>query len=287
MTAIPNPPATGSACAPDDRNATAAIPVLRIGPAEVHVLTEASCVDAIVSALDAGRGGVVVTHNLDHVRRLDRDPAFRDLCAIADLRTADGMPLVWASRLMGRPLPERVAGSDLVWSLSRAVARRGGSVFLLGGDPGTADAAARRLAEDLPGLRVCGTLCPEPGFEDRPEEMAAMRRLVREARPDVVYVALGSPKQERLIAAIRGETPGAWWLGVGISFSFVCGEVSRAPAWMRRTGLEWAHRLAQEPRRLARRYLVDGPPFALRLLASSALERWRTRPVDSATPRPG
>lgn len=264
----------------------AAIPTMRIGPAEIHVLTEHGCIDAILRGLEAGRGGVVVTHNLDHVRRLDRDVDFRALCDRADLRTADGMPLVWASRLMGRPLPERVAGSDLTWSLSRALGPRRGSIFLLGGDPGTAEAAAGRLAADVPGLRIAGTACPAFGFEDRPDELDALRAAVHAARPDVVYVALGSPKQERLIEALRGEAPQAWWLGVGISFSFVCGDVQRAPAWMRATGLEWLHRLGQEPRRLARRYLVDGPPFAARLLAGSLVQRFRTVP-DPPRSAPG
>jgi N-acetylglucosaminyldiphosphoundecaprenol N-acetyl-beta-D-mannosaminyltransferase len=187
------------------------------------------------------------------------------------------MPLVWASRLQGTPLPARVAGSDLISSLSAAAAGEGRSIFLLGGDNGTAQAAANVLRDRYPQLVIAGTLCPPLGFEN---DEAAMRRItavLEAARPDIVYVALGSPKQERLIDRIRPALPKAWWLGVGVSFSFLCGEVKRAPLWMRNWGLEWIHRLAQEPRRLFRRYVIAGIPFATMLLLQSALRGARNR----------
>jgi N-acetylglucosaminyldiphosphoundecaprenol N-acetyl-beta-D-mannosaminyltransferase len=243
----------------------------------LHKVTQAGCVAQVMEALAAGRGGWVVTPNLDHLRRLQSDAEFRALYAQADLRVADGMPLVWASALRGERLPERVAGSDLIFSLSEAAAGAGRSVFLLGGDAGTAEGAAAELRRRNPQLRVAGTHYPPPGFEADPAAVAAMRAAVVQAAPDVVFVALGSPRQERLIAELRGELPRAWWLGVGISFSFAAGAVRRAPPWVRRSGLEWVHRLAQEPRRLARRYLVDGLPFAARLLVSSAWARWSRR----------
>lgn len=240
---------------------------------ELHAITEQRAMEHILSELDAGRGGMLVTPNLDHLYRCVNDLSFAALVAEADLVVADGMPLVWAAKIQGTPLPARVAGSDLIWSLSESAARRGRSVYLLGGDPGTAEKAARILSEKYENLRVAGTMCPPIGFERDEHEIARIINALATARPDIVYVALGSPKQERLICRIRKSLPQAWWLGVGISFSFVCGDVRRAPRWMQKTGLEWVHRLIQEPRRLFKRYMVVGIPFAARLLVTSAWRR--------------
>lgn len=250
----------------------------------LHVLDEPQCVARIVAACRVGRGGWVVTPNLDHQRRLQCDAALRARYRHADLSVADGMPLVWACKLQGTPLPGRVAGSDLIWSLSGAAATHGLSVYLLGGDPGTADAAARSLSARFPRLRVAGTCCPAPGFEDRAGEVAELAEGLRAARPDIVFVALGSPKQEVLIEVLRPVLPAAWWMGVGISFSFVSGRVRRAPPWMRRLGCEWIHRALQEPRRLLRRYLIDGLPFAALLLARSALRGLRAQLLRRGAP---
>jgi len=237
-------------------------------------LTEQQAVEHVVSASQAGRGGWVMTSNLDHLRRAGRDAGFRQMLEEAALVVADGAPLIWASRLQGTALPERVAGSSLVWTLTQAAAEQGLSVFLLGGDPGTAEEAGKILAEKYPGLRVVGTYCPPMGYEHDSEEMQQMRAALRGSAADLVYVALGSPKQEKLIQQVRGELPEAWWMGVGISLSFICGRVQRAPRWMQVLGLEWVHRLVQEPRRLARRYLIEGIPFAVILLCSSVKRRW-------------
>ncbi|BAM02626.1 WecB/TagA/CpsF family glycosyltransferase [Phycisphaera mikurensis] len=259
---------------------------VRLAGVDLDPLTLRGTIELMLGALDAGRGGWLVTSNLDHLRRAGHDPSFRAMLAAADRVVADGMPLVWASRIAGTPLPERVAGSTLSAEMAAAAAARGRSLFLLGGNPGVADAAAARLREDHPDLVIAGTHCPPLGFEDDPEAAPALRAALASSDADLVYVALGSPKQEKLIAELRGEglLPGAWWVGVGISLSFLCGEVSRAPGWVQAAGLEWVHRLAQEPRRLARRYLVDGLPYAARLLAAAAWSRL-TRPA-AATFRP-
>lgn len=248
-----------------------ALPTVRLYQVRLHAVSEAQCVSHISDRLEAGEGGWVVTANLHHLRRLVWDKQYARLCEGATLVVADGMPLIWASRIQGTPLPGRVAGSDLILSLSAAVARRGRPVYLLGGAPGTAQAAAKALQQCCSGLKVAGTYCPPVGFENDSDQMNLIERRLSRARPDVIYVALGSPKQERLISRLRHRLPNAWWLGVGISFSFLCGDVRRAPRWMRRIGLEWLHRLVQEPRRLARRYLVQGIPFAGWLLAGAAL----------------
>jgi N-acetylglucosaminyldiphosphoundecaprenol N-acetyl-beta-D-mannosaminyltransferase len=258
-------------------------------------VTEADAIATVLRGLAEGRGGFVATPNLDHLRRVVRSRALRTLLQEADLIVADGMALVWASRLSGTPLPERVAGSDLVWSLTAEAALHDHGVFLLGGAPGAADGAEARLRALYPGARLLGTLSPAIGFERHEHEVESIVSTLQTARPDIVYVALGFPKQEQLIAYLRTRLPQTWFLGVGFSLSFVAGQVRRAPPWMGRLGLEWLHRLIQEPRRLGRRYLVDGVPFALwlfaRCLASGAERRFRGR-TDvlaevSAGPEPG
>lgn len=236
-------------------------------------ITEQQLVDHIVSALDHRCGGWVVTANLDHLRRAAADPDYHTLMRQADIVVADGMPLVWASRLQGTPLPERVAGSSLVCSLAAALPAHQHALFLLGGDPGTADQAANVLTRRCPGLQIAGTHCPLPGFERDTQQLQALIDALLCAQPQVVYMALGSPKQEKLIRQLRPYLPDTWWIGVGISFSFLAGRVRRAPRWVQQAGLEWVHRLAQEPRRLARRYLLHGLPFAAALFAHSTKQR--------------
>jgi len=202
-----------------------------------------------------------VTANVDHVVRFSRCPDVRPLYTEADLVVADGMPLIWASRLLRTPLPCRVAGSDLFPRLCGEAAGAGLSVFLLGGAPGSAERAVQVLTERHPNLRVAGTYCPDFGFENDPREMARINEMIAKASPDILFVGLGSPKQERWIAENRTRCGAALSIGVGISFSFVAGDVRRAPRWLQRLGLEWAHRLCQEPGRLWKRYLVHDLPF--------------------------
>jgi N-acetylglucosaminyldiphosphoundecaprenol N-acetyl-beta-D-mannosaminyltransferase len=249
------------------------VPQIDLMGISIHQITEAQCVELIIQALEQQLGGWVVTPNLDHLRRCSVDPEYAQAILKADLRVADGMPLIWASRLQRTPLPERVAGSNLIYSLSEAVGKRGRSLYLLGGDPGTADAAGQILQKRCPGLRIAGTHCPEYGFEKNPERIQQITDDLRQAKPNVVFVGLGSPKQEYLIQKFQMVLPQAWWLGVGISFSFVCGRVRRAPMWMQRCGLEWFHRLSGEPHRLARRYLAEDLPFILQLMKESLLQR--------------
>lgn len=233
-----------------------------------------SVIVTICDAIDAGRGGWILTANLDVLRIWATDRRLREAARGVTLTVADGMPLLWAARLAGRPLPERVTGADLVVDLSRAAATAGHGIYLIGGAPGVAREAGERLQRDCPGLRVQGAECPPLGFETDRDFMTALRDRLRDAQPDIVYVGLGCPKQEQVIAELRDMLPGAWWIGVGGSFNFAAGRIRRAPAWAQRHGLEWLHRLAQEPRRLFRRYLVQDMPFALRLLGEALRVRW-------------
>ena len=264
------------------------LPTIALRGVHINAITEPQAVGHVMTELAAGRGGMVVTPNLDHLHRALHDIGFAALVSEAEMIVADGMPLVWASKLQGTPLPERVAGSNLISTLSQAAADSGKSVYLLGGAPGTAEGAARALQAKFPSLKIAGTICPPMGFENDPTMMAELIAAVSSARPDIVYVALGSPKQERLILKLRPLLPHAWWLGVGISFSFLSGDVRRAPVWMQKIGMEWLHRLIQEPRRLFRRYVVVGIPFAMELLSRAFLDGLPSRfgRRSSAAPAP-
>jgi N-acetylglucosaminyldiphosphoundecaprenol N-acetyl-beta-D-mannosaminyltransferase len=244
---------------------------------DFDAVTEREAVDTILDGAERDEGGWVVTPNLEYLREYQLADDVRDAFDDASLVVPDGTPLMWASRLKREPLPDRVAGSDLIWSLSRGAGRRRASVFLLGGSPGTAEAAARRLEQECPGLEVCGTACPPRGFERHPRDVRQIARLVADSQPDVVFVGLPLRRHLVMARALRELLPQAWLVGVGVSFSFVSGEVSRAPRWLQRLGLEWLHRLAQEPRRLFRRYVVEGIPFAVRLLTYAALHRLLSR----------
>jgi N-acetylglucosaminyldiphosphoundecaprenol N-acetyl-beta-D-mannosaminyltransferase len=259
----------------------------RIMGMPLHKLDEQALVDTVMASARAHEGGWIVTPNLDILRQFTGSRESQELILAASHRVADGTPIVWASRLAGMTLPERVTGADLAWSLPEAAARAGLSVFLLGGSPGAAKAAAARLEEVCPGLGRVSFHCPPFGFEGDPREMERITAALRDAQPSLVLVGLGFPKQERLIRVLRARMPEIWFVGVGISLSFLAGAQPRAPAALQRLGLEWLHRLCHEPRRLFRRYLIEDMPFALRLIAWALGERLRAgvRPAARPTSR--
>lgn len=247
----------------------------RLGGLAFDQLTEAQVNEHIIEALRLGCGGSVVTPNIDICRQAARDPALRELLSGASVVVADGRPLLWAARLQGDPLPEHVPGASLIFSLTQAAAEAGRSVYLLGGKPGVPEQAAVELSRRYPGLKVAGTDSPPVGFDLTEEGIEAVRTGLASAAPDIVYVGLGCPKQERLIARIGPSFPATWFIGCGAAIPFAARAMPRAPRWMRQVGLSWLFRLAREPRRLFKRYIVDDLPFAGKLLASSAAKRVR------------
>jgi N-acetylglucosaminyldiphosphoundecaprenol N-acetyl-beta-D-mannosaminyltransferase len=169
------------------------------------------------------------------------------------------MPLLWASRWVGAPLPEKVSGSDVIAPLMDRAAERKWRVYLLGAAPGVAEKAAAVFRAR--GVYVVGVDAATIGEASSAPELEPILERIRCAAPHVVLVALGAPKQELFIDAARARVRGAVMLGIGGSLDFVVGNVRRAPRWMSQHGLEWFYRLVQEPRRLWRRYLLEDPPF--------------------------
>jgi N-acetylglucosaminyldiphosphoundecaprenol N-acetyl-beta-D-mannosaminyltransferase len=258
---------------PDARRRSDRVRIAGLG-LEFDNLSMAGAVQRIDRLVRARYPAMVVTANVDHALRFQHDPEYARIVRGADLVLADGKPIIWASRLQRTPLKERVTGSDLLPLLCRHAARCGQRVFLLGGDPGVADKARSVLEARFPGLQVVGTHCPPTGFEKSAVENARAVEAVRQARPDILFVGLGSPKQERWIARNMFDYGPCLSIGVGISLSFVAGVVRRAPLWMRKAGLEWFWRLLCEPRRLWKRYLIQDLPFL-----GVLFQAWRQRKV--------
>lgn len=222
---------------------------------------------AVDRRVASGSPAFFVTPNVDHVCMCRTDRDLREAYQEADLVLPDGVPLMWAARLAGKPLKAKLSGSDLIYLLSRHAAERGFSVYFLGGAEGVAEETARRLEQRYPGLRVAGTDCPPHLFEtDEAIDRSVIER-VRKAKPDICYVAIGSPRQEKWMAQHYVEAGAPVMLGVGASFDFVCGRQRRAPRVVQKAGLEWFWRLCRDPKRLWRRYLVRDARFVPIFLA--------------------
>jgi N-acetylglucosaminyldiphosphoundecaprenol N-acetyl-beta-D-mannosaminyltransferase len=255
---------------------------IELGGVLIDQIDVAGAVERLRELLVDGGSHQVVTVNLDFLSIAQHDPAFRRALNAADLAVADGMPLVWASRLRGQPLPERVAGVDLVNQSCRLAASTGQSVFLLGAAPGVADAAARRLELEHPGLRIAGIYSPSIGALSRDEDERIVS-MIRAARPGFLFVALGAPRQDLWIYENRALLDVPVSMGVGCVFDLLAGSVARAPRWMQKSGLEWAHRLRKEPGRLWRRYLVNDTRMLGRLIIDAVSADTAEKPLVAAT----
>jgi N-acetylglucosaminyldiphosphoundecaprenol N-acetyl-beta-D-mannosaminyltransferase len=208
------------------------------------------------------------------VMESQRDEELRRIHERAGMVTPDGMPLVWLAHLDGRRHVERVYGPDLMLACCEQSIRSGTRHFFFGGAPGIAARLAARLSARFPGLVVAGTCCP-PFRQPTAEEDAQIVATIDAARPDIVWVGLSTPKQERWMADHVGRVDAPVLVGVGAAFDFHAGVKRQAPRWMQRSGTEWVFRLATEPRRLWRRYLVNNPSFVWRV-AQSRMRRGAT-----------
>ena len=244
----------------------------------IHDVTEREVVAWAIERARSGRPGHVVTSNLDFLYQAHRDPEMHRIHVEADLVIPDGMPLIWLSRVLGPPLRERVAGSDLVPLLAEAARDHGLSVYEVGAAPGVAERALRLLQERDPGLRVAGCEAPPAAPVHGMDDEDLVRRL-EAARPDFLFVAFGAPKQEKWIRLHDDRLRAAVMIGVGGSLDFLAGTQARAPRWTHRLGLEWLWRMMSQPRRLFRRYRDD---FLFLASMIARIARLRLAPAGAA-----
>ena len=251
----------------------------RVGNLHVDGLTLSQVMDRLEGFVASRRPHHVVTANMQFVTTARRLPDFASIVNSADLTVADGRPVMWLARLAGMPIPERVTGNDLLHGVAGLAARRGYSIFLLGGGDGIADAAAKKLAALYPGVRVVGThhgyKIDAAGCHASAAECEDVARRIRNASPDFLFVGLGCPKQEFWTRRHINELGVPVSIGVGGAFDLLTGRLNRAPVWMQRAGLEWSYRLKQEPGRLWKRYILMDLPTAARLTISTITLRAR------------
>lgn len=223
----------------------------------VDAVDLAGAVERCEQLIAAGEGAQQTSLNAAKVVSARDDARLREIISSSELVTADGQPVVWAARLLGRPLPERVAGIDLMEALLPLAAERGYGVYILGARPEILEQAVQRLRERSPGLRIVGYR--NGYFADA--DSAAVCAEIRAAQPDILFVAMSSPRKEYWIAQHRHELGVPFAMGVGGAIDVVAGLTQRAPRWLQRAGLEWLYRLSQEPGRLWRRYLTTNTAF--------------------------
>lgn len=221
---------------------------------------EEACSAIVSHAIARGKPAYVITPNAQHIVLLEKEVRLREIYQKADLVVPDGVSLLYAARTFGRTIRERVAGVDLFQSLCALSAEHNLRVFLLGGRPGSANRCAAELKKKFPNLHV-DTYCPPFGFENNKEEHERTNDAIRSAKPDLLFVGLGAPKQEYWIFDHGRRLGASVCVGVGGTFEMVGGIVRRSPVWIQDLGFEWLYRLCAEPRRMWRRYLIGNVQF--------------------------
>jgi N-acetylglucosaminyldiphosphoundecaprenol N-acetyl-beta-D-mannosaminyltransferase len=211
-----------------------------------------------------------VVVNVDKLVKASRDPQLRQIINDCALVNVDGMPVVWASRLLGKPLKERVAGVDLFEALMRTAGDKGWRVFLLGAKEEVVSKVAATYQRKYPRLVLAGY---RNGYWKGEAEEAQVVQQIRDARPDLLFVAISSPKKEQFLGRYQAEMKIPFAMGVGGTFDVAIGHVKRAPVWMQKSGLEWFYRFLQEPRRMFRRYFVEDMAFVWLFIKEAASGR--------------
>lgn len=254
--------------------------VLGVG---VHAIDLPRAVSVIESAVREGRKGYVCVTSVHGVMEAQRDRAFRDILNDAMLVTPDGMPTVWVGRMQGNSAMQRVFGPDLMEEVCRRSAETGIRHFFYGGKPGVADELAEQLRRRFEGIKVVGTFAPPFRPLERSERLALEKQL-ETALPDIVWVGLSTPKQEKFMAANFQRLSTTIMVGVGAAFDIHTGRLKDAPHWIKDAGLQWAHRLCQEPGRLWKRYLLNNSAFVAAIgLQIVGLRRYPLPPASQSS----
>jgi N-acetylglucosaminyldiphosphoundecaprenol N-acetyl-beta-D-mannosaminyltransferase len=252
--------------------------VLGVG---VHAIDLPGTASIIERAVHEGTKGYVCVTGVHGVMEAQRDPEFRNILNRAMLVTPDGMPTVWVGRMQGNSTMKRVFGPDLMLEVCRRSAGTGIRHFLYGGNPGIANELAECLRGRFPGITVVGTFTP-PFRPLEPSEQLTLERQLEITQPDLLWVGLSTPKQEKFMAANFGRLSCKVMIGVGAAFDIHTGHVHDAPRWVKEAGLQWAHRLYQEPKRLWKRYLINNSAFLVAIsLQLAGLRRHSLPPLSS------
>lgn len=214
-------------------------------------------INAIESMIKDGDKHYVVAINVDVVMKIEEDVYLKEITDNADMVLVDGKPLVWIARWHKHPVKAKISGSDLVPILCKVAAKKGYSIFIIGGKDGIADQAKQKLEEKHPGIKIVGTYAPPFGFEKDEGELNKINEIIIEAHPDLLIACFGCPKQEKWIYENFKKYDAKISLCAGATVDFLAGNVNRAPKWMSEHGFEWFYRFLQEPKRMFKRYFVD------------------------------
>ena len=224
---------------------------------DIDNLTMAETLNEIEKLIQKKNCSYVVTPNVDHIVRLEKDEELQKVYKNASLILTDGKPLIWISKWYKTTIKEKISGSDLFPRVCQLAANKNYTMYLLGAAEGVADTAARNLMKKYPGLNIVGTYSPPFGFEKNEQEMNKIKTQIQDVHPDILIVGLGCPKQEKFMYYHCKELGVPISFGLGASIDFEAGNIKRAPKWMSNHGLEWLYRFSKEPKRLFKRYFVD------------------------------
>ena len=223
----------------------------------VSNITMNEALDNIEKMIKSKKKSYVVAVNVDVIMKIEQDEELKKITDEADMVLTDGNPLIWISKLKKTPIKEKISGSDLVPKLCELSDRKGYTIFILGGKDGIAKQAKEKLESQYKNIKIVGVYSPKFGFEKDKKELTKINSMINKKKPDLLFVCLGCPKQEKWIYNHISEYDAKVSICAGATVDFLAGNMKRAPKWMSNCGLEWFYRFLQEPKRLFKRYFID------------------------------